>query len=320
MSGLKLLAGRLADAWLEYPETRRKLGNLPPGPPIFLTGTHRSGTTWLARMLAVSGVWYSHEPFSPKKGRRTRSFEYRRPDERDAQIDALFRDVLAGRFRRALSIGNADHPLMPLRIFPSPTRRVLVKDPLACLLTEYLTRNFGLRTLILFRHPAGFAASIKRLGWPRAAFLRHFLADGPLMHDFLEPYRSIITEHAHEDSLRSAAVLHGALNTVLWRCVESGQGRPLIFEELSSNPLDSCRNLFADLGLPYDSGVRAEHERLCFAPDLAPEQYRPHAVERSSAAMPDSWKRQLSQAERDEVREIWHRFDVPLYRAEDDWH
>jgi len=61
----KLLAGRLRDAWLDYPAARRRIAAVPHGPPIFLTGTHRSGTTWLAGMLAASGIWYVHEPFFP---------------------------------------------------------------------------------------------------------------------------------------------------------------------------------------------------------------------------------------------------------------
>jgi hypothetical protein len=34
--------------------------------PILVTGAHRSGTTWVGRMLAlVPGVEYIHEPFNP---------------------------------------------------------------------------------------------------------------------------------------------------------------------------------------------------------------------------------------------------------------
>lgn len=56
----KLLAGRLRDAWLGYPSARKRIASVPHGRPIFLTGTHRSGTTWLAGMLAASGIWYVH--------------------------------------------------------------------------------------------------------------------------------------------------------------------------------------------------------------------------------------------------------------------
>ena len=35
--------------------------------PILVTGAHRSGTTWVGKMLALApGVAYIHEPFSPR--------------------------------------------------------------------------------------------------------------------------------------------------------------------------------------------------------------------------------------------------------------
>ena len=48
------------------------------GKPILVTGAHRSGTTWVGRMLALApGVGYVHEPFSPKtpKGLSPAGFE-----------------------------------------------------------------------------------------------------------------------------------------------------------------------------------------------------------------------------------------------------
>ena len=34
--------------------------------PIVVTGSHRSGTTWVGRMLCLSGeAGYIHEPFNP---------------------------------------------------------------------------------------------------------------------------------------------------------------------------------------------------------------------------------------------------------------
>jgi hypothetical protein len=315
----RLTVGRLHDAWREYPAVRRAVARVPKGPPIFLTGTHRSGTTWLARMLAESGIWYVHEPFSPKKGRRSQSFEFREPGRRDAGIDELFSDVLAGGFRSSLNLPNSDHPLMPLRLLPPKFDRILVKDPLACLLTEYLTKNFGLQTLILFRHPAGFSASVSRLGWPRGTFLRAFLADQALMGAHLERQRMLLERFADEDSLASAAVLHGALTRVLWSCVARGIGAPIVFEELCADPLPRLRALFEVLGLPYDDRVREGHRNACLGKSRPVEEYRPHAVARNSRAMARSWTTELDEQGVRMVRDIWDQFDVPLYQAQSDW-
>jgi len=315
----RLLVGRLRDAWLEYPGVRQRIAAAPAGPPIFLTGTHRSGTTWLAKMLAASGIWYVHEPFSPQKGRWPRSFEYRQIEHPNPAVDALFEDVLAGGFREALNLPNADHPLMPLRVFRPKFQRLLIKDPLACLLTEYLTRRFNLQTLILFRHPAGFVSSVCRLGWPRGAFLRQLLADDALMAAHLEPHRSLLERYAQEDSIASASVLHGALSSVLWRFVQDGIGTAVQFEVLCSDPLEQLKHLFWQLGLPYSDEVRESHRHSCFGTPQSIDSYHPHAVNRNSMAMASAWKTQIRSTELQQIRGIWEQFDVPLYRERIDW-
>lgn len=316
---LRLLAGRLAEAWLEYPCARRRLAEVPAGPPIFLTGTHRSGTTWLAGMLAASGTWYVHEPFAPMKGRWLESFSYRGSHEPDHEVDALFQDVLAGRFRAALGIPNSDHPLMPLRLFGANFGRLLIKDPLACLLCNYLTVRYDLKTLILFRHPAGFVSSLCRLGWPRAEFLRRFLADERLMADHLEPYRSLIERFSKEENVESAAVLHGALNVVLWSNARSGIGTAVQYEDLCRDPMGGLKGLYDQLGLPYDDCVREFHRAACFGLPKGVDAYHPHSVSRNSLASAESWKCQLSSGEVLATRRIWESFEIPLYRDTQDW-
>jgi hypothetical protein len=270
-------------------------------------------------MLAESGIWYVHEPFSPLKGRRPRPFEFREPTRRDAEIDDLFSEVLAGGFRSALNLQNADHPLMPLRLLPAKFDRILVKDPLACLLTEYLTKNFGLQTLILFRHPAGFSASVSRLGWPRGSFLRTMLADEALMGAHFERQRTLLERFADEDSLASAAVLHGALTRVLWSCAERRIGTAVLFEEVCTDPLPRLQALFELLGLPYDDRVREAHRKACLGKVLPVGDYHPHAVSRNSRAMARSWTTELDEQGARMVRDIWDQFEVPLYQEQSDW-
>ncbi|HET7483187.1 MAG TPA: sulfotransferase family protein, partial [Actinomycetota bacterium] len=37
-------------------------------PPIVVTGSHRSGTTWVGRIMALSrGTGYIHEPLNPSR-------------------------------------------------------------------------------------------------------------------------------------------------------------------------------------------------------------------------------------------------------------
>jgi hypothetical protein len=195
----------------------------------------------------------------------------------------------------------------------------MVKDPLACLLTAYLTRRFGLQTLVLFRHPAGFASSVDKLGWPRGQFLAQFLEDEALMASHLEPWRSLLHRYRSEDSLASAAVLHGALNVVLWRFVSQGAGQALLFEDFCLDPLTKMQELFRSLGIPYDSNTESQHRLITSGPSVHASEFRAHEVVRDSRAMAYAWAGKLTGAETSLIRGIWEQFDLPLYRNPAEW-
>lgn len=316
---LKLLSSRLYIAWRDYPRVRRELRELAPGPPIFVTGTHRSGTTWYAKMLATRGLWYVHEPFNPNKRVWPTHFPYAARGSAAPDVDRLTQCVLSGGFRRALMLANSDHPLMPLRLLRQPVRRIMIKDPLACLLTDYLTAKFNFQTTILFRHPAGFAASVCRLGWPRGEHIRRLLDRRPLMSDHLDRYAALLERHAHEDSVASAAVLHGALNTVLWNFSQAGVGQSFRFEDVCIDPLAHFESQYLRLGLPYTDEVVQTLEENCYDRPRSIETYHPHAVRRNSRAMADSWKQQLTADNVKQIRDIWQQFEIPLYQDDQEW-
>ncbi len=63
----------------------------------------------------------------------------------------------------------------------------LVKDPIALFSAEWLAATFDMRVLVMIRHPAAFAASIRRRGW-RHRFA-DFLEQPLLMRDLLGAVR-----------------------------------------------------------------------------------------------------------------------------------
>jgi len=314
----KLLIGKLLAAWVEYPETRKELLEVRQGSPILVTGTHRSGTTWVGNMLASSGIWHCHEPFGPYKGKWQEWFTYANANVSRPDIDSLISGVLKGKHRELLDMKWVEHPLMPLRLLPQPVHRILIKDPIACLMSEYLTNRFDMHTLVLFRHPAAFVESVMRLGWPQQFGIRLFLENIDLMHDFLYPYEGLMASVQDSGDLKAAAVMHGCLNTVLWAYVKRNSSmKSLCFEDLCMDPLHSFVGIFSELGLTYNDKVKQRHESMCHSDKY--DGRKAHAIHRQSNAMAYGWKQRMDQHDIDRVRTVWEHFDIPLYKNDSEW-
>lgn len=316
----KLSIGLLWDAWRSYPKQKRELRLFSSGAFIFITGTHRSGTTWVAKMLAAPGLCYVHEPFNPLKKIWAHPFPYESNNFRNHAIDDVIDRMLRGGFRVTWMMNNTSLPWMPLRMLGSPISRIMIKDPLACLLTEYLSNWFSMLPLVLFRHPAGFVSSVTRLKWPSGSYLGDFLKRDDLIADHLEPYRQLMQSHVNRNDVHSASALYSVLNKVLWNQVQSNPAmRYRRFEDLCRQPLAEFKTIYSEFNLPYTTETAEMHSQLCFNGPSSIEAYHIHAVERNSAAMADSWKKQLSEADANAVRNVWAQFEVPLYSEPEDW-
>ena len=84
-------------------------------PPILVTGAHRSGTTWVGKMLALApGVAYLHEPFNPRfsAGRFDRYFIVVTSENEDRYAPELER-VLELRYDLAARLRTRRRPSAP---------------------------------------------------------------------------------------------------------------------------------------------------------------------------------------------------------------
>jgi len=319
LSPLKLTAGQAWAAWRGYPALRRALAAPHPGPPILVTGMYRSGTTWIGAMLAATGLWPLHEPFNPNQGLWPDELAYAAGAEARPDIDALVAELLRGRHRRVVRLPHADRWFSPLGVLPIAPRRVLLKDPSAALLSEYLVRRHGMLALVVYRHPAAVVGSFVRLGWPTGALVGRLLSSRPLMDEWLAPSAARMEAVIGRRDWVSGAVLYGCVATVLLGLEERNRESMtrLSFEDLCADPVERFRELHARLDLPYHAGVARAHERLTEAG--GPRADRPHGVRRRSAAMADRWRSEVAEPDTVAVREAWERFELPFYQDADDW-
>ena len=146
--------------------------------PILVTGAHRSRTTWVGRMLALSPeIGYIHEPFNIASYNRAADFAYWYYYITDENASSFFRgiaDAIAFRYDLMDGIKRAQRPRDIVGAFRTYSRfwfhrlrgaRPLIKDPIAVFSAEWLASAFDMGVVVMIRHPAAFASSLKRLGW-----------------------------------------------------------------------------------------------------------------------------------------------------------
>jgi hypothetical protein len=302
--------------------------------PILVTGSHRSATTWVGRVLATSAtpVGYIWEPFNPRH--RPGTFPIRFPHyfhylcaENGDTCARPIADMLAFRYRPAAElrslrsardVGRMARDWALFQRFRRHGAVPLVKDPIALFSSEWLADTFDMRVLVMIRHPASFAASIQRRGW-RHRFA-DFLEQPLLMRDFLAPYEDRIrAASARQPDILDEAIL---LWNVLYGAVSGMQDRRPDWlyarqEDIAREPLDRFRELYAQLGLAWGEAVEQRVLQTSSASNPADAE-RVSSIRRDSAAHVTAWKRHLTAAEIERVR----RATEPLARrwyGDGDW-
>jgi len=287
------------------------------GRPILVTGAHRSGTTWVGSILAASRqVCYIQEPFHP--GRRSGACRARFARwftyvcrENESRFLEPFRDTLRLRYdllgaARAVR-SAADVPrflreyarFVAYRALGAPP---LVKDPIALFSAEWLASRFDMDVVVVIRHPAGFASSLKRLGW---AFPFADLIEQPLlMRDLLRPFERELARCAERpgDILDQAACLWRIMHHVIAGYRTRRPGWTFVrHEDLSRDPVREFEALFGKLGLGFTARAR---DLIAETTDPAnpADPADPHSLRRDSAAGASIWKERLAPAEVRRIR------------------
>jgi hypothetical protein len=303
--------------------------------PILVTGAHRSGTTWVGKMLAASGqVGYISEPLNilHRPGvliSPTRYwYSYICPENEASYLTGLqttlrFRYNLLAEIRALRSMHDLGRMLRDLSGFQKAKvfhLRPLLKDPFAFFSSPWFANRLGCRVVITVRHPAAFVSSLKRLGWPFD--LRDLLDQPFLMRDFLEPYRSDIEQFCSDPQDMIGQ------NSLLWRIIYATAGEfkksypefhLVRHEDLSLQPVKGFQSLYEDLELDFTPP--AQQRILASSSVENPRELSVssvHSVHLNSQANLENWKRRLTNIEIERIRRITENV-TEAYYPETDW-
>lgn len=291
--------------------------------PILVTGSHRSGTTWVGRMLTLSSAaHYVHEPFAPMYGRSwlneppTQRYLYIPPGayhpvvKQLSSITNLKPDWLAIA-RRSPTFRNFFRLLQEAYLTRRARKRgaaALVKDPFLLASAEWFVKHTNARCIVLIRHPAAFVSSIKRLGWRLDP--KWLLNQPLLMRDFLEPFRYELELDAKQPTnlVNHGCLIWNVLNSISYyhKC-KHPEWIVTRYEDLASFPTTEFKKLYKTLGLPWSN----ETERTIYILNSAKNPTDVSKadrleVRRNSRKAIHTWKNRLTDREISLIYEKTH--------------
>lgn len=272
--------------------------------PILVTGVPRSGTTWLARLLA-------HSPGTSLTGR-----EPMNPRGRQYALGGTL-----GGWTRLLDPGPRQRFLLrsayrgwnPMVYSKFGTRqgaaawpgtRMIVKDPYAMLSMPAVAATTGALPVLVYRHPGAVLASYRRVTWqprldevaaiassPEVRALDLALpevpdASNPVTAEELGIFWSVLHELALADAVSCGAVV-------------------VSHAELATGGEPAGRTLADRLGLAWSPAMSAElTKEASVASSGSVVATRLHNFDRSPAAVADEWRTLLSDSDTDAIEQV----------------
>lgn len=291
--------------------------------PILVTGSHRSGSTWIGRMIGEApNIFYIHEPFSvsdpPGRGicnvQFRQWFTYITPQNEAAYYKPI-KNMLNLRYNLLSALKSARgkenftavktefKQFLKHRLQGS---RPLIKDPIAFFSAAWLAERFGVTIVMVVRHPAAFVSSIKKLGWKHP--FAHFLEQKTLIDDVLHPFEAEIKAYTlNEQPLIDQAIL-------LWRIIhytmliyqkEHPDWLYIRHEDISRDPISGFQDMFRKLDLEFTTHVKTVIEMYsnpANPTDTDALVGTESTLKRHSQANIWNWKKRLASSEIEKIR------------------
>ena len=304
--------------------------------PILVTGSHRSGTTWVGRMIASSpSVAYIHEPFAIDNGKQFHKtpFNYWFTyicEQNERQYYRYINDTLNFRcnFISALRFNRRPRFVIKLLIncvqlarYRIAHVRPLLKDPIALFSAEWLSSKFNMDTVVMIRHPAAFVASLKVKNWTFPFF--HYINQPLLMKEQLQPFEKEIMQYAQVERniIDQGALLWNLFHSVILKYQKDHPDWILLrHEDLSRDPSEGFRSLFQNLHLDFSERIANTVKLHSFANNAADMQPVSNFqnVTRDSLANITTWKDRLANSEIERIKSQVQEISREFY-TEDEW-
>ena len=303
---------------------------------LLVTGSMRSGTTYVGKVLAhCPSLFYLHEPFNAARGvegvehwlpySETKSkigtygnlvdrlmalkVEYKNPN-RDARWRQWAREIIGSRSAWRVNL---------YKWFLHRTRRMLVKDPTAVFLSDYMIRNYDMNVVLMVRHPAAFYYSNKRLGW-----------DFDLEN--ITSQSSLVTRHLADEKaelLNADDLSYPQRIALLWRVIyrvannfmedTKYADRWIIsrHEDICREPKRQFSKIAQAFGYEMTDRMNQYIDKTTSGNNpVSADANRAHQVRRDSSQLSTYWKTEVSQEEVEQIRPLTEPLSAQYYDDE----
>jgi len=303
--------------------------------PTLVTGLHRSGTKWVGTMISLSPqVRYVSEPLNPNQpgGIGMCSAEF---DQWYTHISCHNESNYEMALLRTLRLDyNLIPALLSIRNFQDLRRYLseylkttrckwrggvpVLKDPFALFSAEWMAAKLGMNVLVLIRHPAAFASSVKSRHW-------HFdfnnFSDQPVLmekllgnyedeiHDFARNKRSLIDQANLLWKISHHVIAGYRNNHPDWQFLRH--------EDISYDPEQHFKFIYDHLGLEFTEKIQAEVNNYSRLP-VFQKTYSSQEIRRNSLANVARWKDELSKEEVTRIRKSVEEVSSQFY-DDSDW-
>lgn len=289
--------------------------------PILVTGVHRSGTTWVGKMIAASPqVTYISEPLNVHHRPGVMRvpvghwYKYICEDNQDEYLKPL-QDTLEYRYRlgaeiRALkSAKDFGRMLRDLTWFMQgkfKSTRPLLKDPFAVFSIPWFVEQFNTQIIVLVRHPAGFVSSLKKLSWDFD--FEDLLQQEYLMRDLLSDYKPEMEAvvKTNPNLIEQGALLWKIVYDIIDRYRQSIPGMIVLrHEAMAKEPEVEFRKLYDQLGMRFARKIEMIIDKSSSEKNpVELARGRQHSIQLHSEETIKNWKTRLLPGEIEKIYQI----------------
>jgi hypothetical protein len=265
---------------------------------VFVVGSARSGTTWLANLIASQfNSRLMFEPFNPdlvQEYRRFNYFQYMRPDDANQELFDYCYKIFTGNIRNPW----IDREIQ--QIFPQGR---VIKCIRSSLMLRWLDIQFPeVRKFFVIRHPCAVVQSRMNLGWATDDDIRHFLNQPKLIDDYLQEKLEIIAGARQVE--QKHAIIWCITNLVPIHQFQSSNLNLVVYEKLVEKPETELSRIFSVLGVSDKPDIVNKVNRLS------------STTTRRSAILSGNqstrlWKQELTTHQIDSILYIVNEFHLP---------